>query len=74
MKLESCKTQRIKEGLQNKQDNQDKGVKKSAWKDKINYSWNMAEEAETAAEKGDMATVYKISREQTTDRTGAGSQ
>ena len=33
---------------------------------------NMAEEAETAAEKGDMTAFYMISRQLTTDGTGGG--
>ena len=42
-----------------------KEVKKSARKDKRDYTYNLAREAQTAAEKGDTRTVYKITKQLT---------
>jgi hypothetical protein len=62
-KLNQTRSERVKEQLRQKYTKADKDVKKHARKDKKQYYENLATEAETAARKQDMKTLYKITTE-----------
>ncbi|XP_076101178.1 uncharacterized protein LOC143070963 [Mytilus galloprovincialis] len=62
-KVLSTRSSRLKEQTQKKYIEKDKEVKKRARKDKMNHLEERAEEAEKAAARGDLSTVYKITKE-----------
>ena len=61
-KLLSAKSPRLKENLKRTYSEQDKEVKKSAKKDKKDYIERLATDAEEAAARQDMGTLYRISK------------
>ncbi|CAG2242261.1 unnamed protein product [Mytilus edulis] len=62
-KVLSTRSSRLKEQTQKEYAEKDKEVKKRARKDKKNHLEERAEEAEKAAARGDLSTVYKITKE-----------
>ena len=61
-KLLSTKSSRLKDQLKETYSKQDKHIKKSSRKDKKAYIDNLAHEAEEAASKQDMGTLYRITK------------
>ena len=61
-KIHTIKSERMKAKLQKEYSTLDKEVKKRARADKKTYIENIAEEAETAAAKQDMGTLYKLTK------------
>ena len=61
-KLISVKSERLKSRLSRQYAEANKEVKDSARRDKRAYLDNLADEAEQAAGRGDLATLYKITR------------
>ncbi|CAG2230400.1 unnamed protein product [Mytilus edulis] len=59
----STRSSRLKEQTQKDYAEKDKEVKKRARKDKTNHLEERAEEAEKTAARGDLSTVYKITKE-----------
>lgn len=59
-KLNSTKSERIQTTLRKEYSVKDKEVKRKAKADKAIYLETLATEAETAASKGELSTVYKI--------------
>jgi len=71
-KILATKSERIKERLQTEYRELDKEVKRGTRADKKAYTERLAEEAETAASKQDMGTLYRLTKKltgnfQTTD-------
>ncbi|CAG2220119.1 Craniofacial development protein 2 [Mytilus edulis] len=62
-KVLSTRSSRLKEQTQKEYAEKDKEVKKRARKDKKNHLEDRAEEAEKATARGDLSTVYKITKE-----------
>ncbi|CAG2224915.1 unnamed protein product [Mytilus edulis] len=62
-KVLSTRSSRLKEQTQKEYAEKDKEVKKRARKDKRNHLEERAEEAEKAVARGDLSTVYKITKE-----------
>ena len=62
-KVLNTKSPRLKENLQKAYSEKDKEVKRSARKDKRAYIDKLADDEEKAASKGDLNTVYKISKD-----------
>ena len=62
-KVLSSKSSRLREQAQKDYGEKDKEVKRCARKDKRNYLEERAEEAEKAVARGDLNTVYKITKE-----------
>ena len=62
-KLLDAKSPRIQERLQSEYRQRDREVKKSARKDKRSFVDNLAKEAEEAAVRGEISTVYKITKQ-----------
>ncbi|XP_071141830.1 craniofacial development protein 2-like [Mytilus edulis] len=62
-KLNSTKSERIQTTLRKEYSVKDKEVKCKAKADKAIYLETLAKEAETAASKGELSTVYKITKE-----------
>ena len=61
-KINDTKSQRIKNQLQTGYSTLDKGVKRKTKADKRAFIENLADEAETAAQMPNMATLYKITK------------
>ena len=61
-KLLNAKSPRLVERAQKEYDDKNKEVKKSARRDKRAFMEEIAEEAEQAAYRGDLGTVYKITK------------
>ena len=61
-KLLQAKSERLKQQLRDKYTALDKNVKKQAKTDKRNYIDNLATEAENAAARQDMGTLYRITK------------
>ncbi|XP_063411614.1 uncharacterized protein LOC134694531 [Mytilus trossulus] len=62
-KLNSTKSERIQTTLRKEYPVRDKEVKRKTKADKAIYLETLAKEAETAASKGELSTVYKITKE-----------
>ena len=62
-KVLNTKSPRLQENLQKAYSEKDKEVKRSARKDKRAYIDKLADDAEKAASKGNLNTVYKITKE-----------
>lgn len=61
-KLLSTKSPRLQEQIQKAYTSKDKEVKRSARKDKRSFVKDLAREAEQAAARGELGTVYKITK------------
>ena len=61
-KLNQVKLQRLKDRLQTAYSKQDKEVKRMTRKDKKEFVDKLADEAENAAERRDMRSLYKITK------------
>ena len=61
-KILETKSLRLKERISKEYREKDKEIKTSARRDKRNHIEKLAEKAEEAANKGDIATLYKITR------------
>ena len=62
IKMLSTKSARLQQQVQKAYKGKDKEVKKSARNDKRSYVEGLAAEAESAAARGEMSTVYKITK------------
>ena len=62
-KLLATKSQRLQDQIENEYKTKDKEIKKSARHDKRVNVDNLASEAERAANRGEMSTVYKITKQ-----------
>ena len=62
-KILNTKSKRIQELLQKEYSSKDKEIKRSARQDKRAYADKLAEEAETAAQKGELSIVYRITKQ-----------
>ena len=62
-KILNTKSKRIQECLQKEYSSKDKEIKRSARQDKRAYVDKLAEKAETAAQKGELSTVYRITKQ-----------
>ena len=62
MKMLSTKSPRVQQQVQEAYKSKDKEVKKIAWSDKRSFVEGQAAEAECAAARGELGTVYKISK------------
>lgn len=68
-KINSCENEDVKKVLREEFTQMNKEVKKSARKDKRHFYDALATEAEEAAEKRDLSTLYKITRTLSTKKT-----
>ena len=62
-KILNTKSKRIQERLQKEYSSKDKEIKRSARQDKRAYIDKLPEKAETAAQKGELSTVYRITKQ-----------
>ena len=62
-KILNTKSMRIQERLQKEYSSKDKEIKRSARQDKRAYVDKLAEKAETAAQKSELSTVYRITKQ-----------
>ena len=62
IKMLSTKSAILQQQVQEAYKGKDKEVKKSAWNDKRAYVEGLAAEAESAAARGELSTVYKITK------------
>lgn len=62
-KINNAKSERIQISLQKEYTSKDKEVKQKAKADRKKYLETLAEEAETAASKGQLSTVYRITKQ-----------
>ena len=62
IKMLSTKSARLQQQVQEAYKGKDKEVKKSARNDKRSYVEGLAAEAESAAARGELSTVYKITK------------
>ena len=62
-KIINTKSKRIQERLQKEYSSKDKEIKRSARQDKRAYVDKLAEKAETAAQKSELSTVYRITKQ-----------
>ena len=62
-KIINTKSKRIQERLQLKYRIKDKEIKKSVRHDNITHVDNIAMNVETAAESGEMSTVYRLTKQ-----------
>ena len=62
-KILNTKSERIQERLQKEYSSKDKEIKRSARQDKRAYVDKLAEKAETAAQKSELSTVYRITKQ-----------
>ena len=60
--MNNSRSERLKENLRSKYSRIDKEVKNSIRKDRRNWTEDLIEEAETAANKGHMKTIYEVTR------------
>ena len=63
IKSKILNTKSIQERLQKEYSSKDKEIKRSARQDKRTYVDKLAEKAETAAQKGELSTVYRITKQ-----------
>jgi hypothetical protein len=63
MKMLNARSQRLQDQLKHSYASKDREVKKSARKDKRQFIDDLAEKAELAATRGEMSTVYKITKQ-----------
>ena len=61
-KLNDAKSQRLKEQLQSRYSEPDKEVQRKTRADERAFIKNLADEAESAAQTQNMATLYKITK------------
>ena len=62
-KILNTKSKRIQERLQKEYSSKDKEIKRSARQDKRAYGDKLTEKAETAAQKSELSTVYRITKQ-----------
>ena len=62
-KILNTKSKRIQERLQKEYSSKDKEIKRSTRQDKRGYVDKLADKAETAAQKGELSTVYRITKQ-----------
>ena len=62
-KILNTKSKGIQDHLQKEYSSKDKEIKRSARQDKRAYVDKLAEKAETAAQKGELSTVYRITKQ-----------
>ena len=62
-KILNTKSKRMQERLQKEYSSKDKEIKRSARQDKRAYVDKLAEKAETAAQKSELSTVYRITKQ-----------
>ena len=63
VKILNTKSKRMQEHLQKEYSSKDKEIKRSARQDKRAYVDKLAEKAETAAQKTELSTVYRITKQ-----------